>query len=480
MLAGIGATIVAAAVPAVEASSFQPRLAMNRSVLEQRTGRVLPLLATAGIALIALSVLLLAMPGDGLVTGLSAMFVLILGFAFCIPIAVKYAARVVAPIAGRIGGVPARLAIAGTGTSLSRTGVAIVALAIAVSATIGVSVMVNSFRTAVGDWLSNTLQSDVYVGVSRGTLDLDLIDDLTALEGITAYSTSRRAWLETAAGRTRLVALQMAPGSYAGINLRDGDSASAWRKFDAEQAVLVSDAYAYKHGVQPGDVVELETGGGLHKFAVAAVYQNYDSNDGAVLMSRATYDRYFDDARIDSIGLYLQPQVDPESIMERLRAISAGRQALIMNSNARIREISLGIFDRTFVITNVLYWLAVGVAIIGILGAMLALQLERARELAILRAVGMTPGQMGGLVTLQTAFIGLLSGLAAIPLGLVMAWVLVEVINRRAFGWQMDITIAPADLVTALSLSVGAALVAGVYPAWRAASARPALAMREE
>ncbi|RLA35910.1 MAG: ABC transporter permease [Gammaproteobacteria bacterium] len=480
MLAGLGATIVAAAVPAVEAASFQPQLALSRSVLERRTGRVLPILATVGIVLMALSALLLILPGEGLVTGLSAMFVLILGFAFCIPIAVKFIARIMAPVAGRIGGVPARLAIAGTGTSLSRTGVAIVALAIAVSATIGVSVMVNSFRTAVGDWLSNTLQSDVYVGVARGTLDLGLIDDLTTLEGIAAYSTSRRSWLETAAGRTRLVALQMAPGSYAGINLRDGDSPSAWRKFDSENAVLISDAYAYKHGVQPGDVVELETRGGHHEFAVAAVYQNYDSNDGAVLMNRATYDRYFDDARIDSIGLYLQPQVDPDSIMEQLRAMSAGRQALIMNSNARIREISLGIFDRTFVITNVLYWLAVGVAIIGILGAMLALQLERARELAILRAVGMTPGQMGGLVTLQTAFIGLLSGLAAIPLGLVMAWVLVEVINRRAFGWQMDIAIVPADLVTALSLSVGAALVAGVYPAWRAASARPALAMREE
>ena len=201
----------------------------------------------------------------------------------------------------------------------------------------------------------------------------------------------------------------------------------------------------------------------------AAVYQNYDSNDGAVLMSRATYDQHFDDPRIDSLGLYLQLNIDPESIMEQLRVISAGRQALIMNSNARIRELSLGIFDRTFVITNVLYWLAVGVAIIGILGAMLALQLERARELAILRAVGMTPGQMGGLVILQTAFIGLLSGLAAIPLGLVMAWVLVEVINRRAFGWQMDITITSADLLTALWLSIGAALVAGIYPAWRAA-----------
>jgi putative ABC transport system permease protein len=197
-------------------------------------------------------------------------------------------------------------------------------------------------------------------------------------------------------------------------------------------------------------------------------------------MSRATYDRFFDDPGIDSLGLYLHAEVSAELIMEQLRSVSAGRQALIMNSNARIREISLGIFDRTFVITNVLYWLAVGVAIIGILGAMLALQLERTRELGILRAVGMTQVQLGGLVILQTVFIGLLSGLAAIPLGLVMAWVLIEVINRRAFGWQMDVMIVPADLLTALSLAVGAALLAGIYPAWRAASARPALAMREE
>jgi putative ABC transport system permease protein len=146
----------------------------------------------------------------------------------------------------------------------------------------------------------------------------------------------------------------------------------------------------------------------------------------------------------------------------------------------RLRDISLGIFDRTFVITDVLYWLAVGVAVIGILGAMLALQLERARELAVLRAIGMTPTQMGALVTIQTGFIGLLSGAAAIPLGLILAWVLIEVINRRAFGWQMDMTVDPAALLTALTLAIAAALIGGIYPAWRAASARPALAMREE
>ena len=125
-----------------------------------------------------------------------------------------------------------------------------------------------------------------------------------------------------------------------------------------------------------------------------------------------------------------------------------------------------------------LYWLALGVAVIGILGAMLALQLERARELAILRAVGMTPGQLGAMIVLQTATIGLLAGIAAMPLGVVMAYVLIEVINRRAFGWQIDMAVAPDILLSAAVFAVLAAVVAGLYPAWRASRLDPAEAVR--
>ena len=152
----------------------------------------------------------------------------------------------------------------------------------------------------------------------------------------------------------------------------------------------------------------------------------------------------------------------------------------MMDSNERIREISLGIFDRTFVITNVLYWLAVVVAVIGIFGALLAMQLERSREFGVLRALGMTPAQTGLLVILQTACIGILAGLAAIPLGLLMAWVLVAVINRRAFGWQIDFVVTAPALVTAMLLAIVAAVAGGIIPAWHAARTRPALAMREE
>ena len=478
--AGLGATLLAAAVPALEASSYQPRLAMTRSVLEHRAGKLLPLIAIVGLTAVALSALILVFSGANLVAGLVALFLLILGFALLIPVAVRAVARALAPIAGRLLGTSGRLAVSGIAGSMSRTGVAIVALAVAVSATVGVSVMVDSFRSSVNEWLGNALQSDIYVGVPGGSLDPALLDDLLAVPGVKNHSTSRRAWLETDKGRIRLIVLQMAPGSYVGTAIRDADPDEVWPQFDARGAVLVSDSYAYRHAVGRGDTVRIKTRNGERVFRIAAVYQSYDSSNGAILMSRRTYDIFFDDPSINSIGIYLEDSADSDRVMESIREVSAGRQSLIVNSNARIREISLNIFDRTFIITDVLYWLAVGVAVIGILGAMLALQLERARELAVLRAIGMTPGQMGGLVTMQTGFIGLLSGIAAIPLGLIMAWVLVAVINRRAFGWQMEMTIAPAVLFAALGLSIGAALIAGLYPAYRAASARPALAMREE
>lgn len=477
---GLGATIVAAAIPAMEASSYQPRLALSRSVLETRTGKWLSRFGLGGVLLMVFAAVLLLASGKNLAVGLSALFLLILGFAFCIPVFVGFMSRALSPMAGRIAGTTGRLAIGGVSKSLSRTGVAVVALSIAVAATIGVSVMVESFRLSVSAWLTTTLQSDIYVGVPRGSLDADLIVDLVSTSGIDSFSTSRRSWLETDQGRTRLVALQMAPGSYAGTKIRGGDSDAVWRQFETENSVLISDALAYRNDISRGDLIKLNTSVGTIDFPIAAVYQSYDSNNGAILMSRSTYDYFFDDPGIDSLGIYVASGADVEMVMERLRAIGVGRQTLMINSNARIREISLQIFDRTFVVTNVLYWLAVTVAVIGILGAMLALQLERAKEFGILRAIGMTPAQTGMLVSVQTGFIGLLSGIAAVPLGLVMAWVLINVINRRAFGWEIDFTMVPSVLAWAILLALGASIIAGIYPARLAATIKPALAMRDE
>ncbi len=481
VLAGVLASFVAASVPALEAAAYPPRLAMTRSTLEQGTQKVVPLIAVLGVAVLLIAVVVLKTSETSLVFGLFAVFLLIFGVALLIPWFVQRLTHVIAPVANRLVGVPAGLAVTGISTSLSRTGVAIVALAVAVSATIGVSVMVDSFRGSVSKWLDQTLAADVYFGLPSGGLDPGLVAEAVALDGVQAYSTTRRALIIDGERQTRVIAIRMAPGSYTGIEILDANPPEVWPRWETEDRVFVSEPFAWRNGKGPGDTLSLPTDLGVQDFGIVATFQSYDINGSGVLMSRATYDRHWQDDRVDSIGLYLADEALAADTIASIQALGERYgQAVFASSNVDIRELSLGIFDRTFIITNILYWLAVGVAIVGILGAMLALQLERGRELGLLRALGMTPLQLGGNITFQTGTIGVLSGLCSIPLGIAMAWVLIEVINRRAFGWQIAMDVSIEYVLNGLALAIGSALVAGAWPAWRAGQTEPALAMREE
>src|SRR5690606_24035863 len=155
-------------------------------------------------------------------------------------------------LAQKLAGSMGRLAAAGIGSNLSRTGVAVVALSVAVSATIGISVMVGSFRLAVVDWLDGTLQSDLYVSAPHGGMTQDFAESLTAVPGVAAISSSRRRWLESGTQRSRLVAVRNAPHSYQGTELIDAVGDDVWSRFETGGAVLVSESYAYQQGTGVG------------------------------------------------------------------------------------------------------------------------------------------------------------------------------------------------------------------------------------
>ena len=140
----------------------------------------------------------------------------------------------------------------------------------------------------------------------------------------------------------------------------------------------------------------------------------------------------------------------------------------------------MAVFDRTFRITEVLRYLSLLVAFIGVLSALMALQLERRKEYAVLRALGMTPSQIAALITLQSLLLGLLAALLAIPTGIALAWVLTDAIQVRAFGWSMALQLPPSPVLFTLVLGCTAALLASLYPAWRSARHDPAPQLRED
>lgn len=480
---GIGASLVATAVPAYDALRTPPRGALIRSAVETRARRAAPRLALSGLALCIAAAVLLAVPSPGLLPAFTGLFLLLLGFALLAPTFTLGLLNAVRPLLRGGAGLLGAMAARSIHTSLSRTGVAVAALAIAVSATVGVGIMIDSFRGSVVHWLENTLRADVFIapndGGARAAIDTAWVSRLEDVAGVDYVSLGRRVDLDTAEGPVQLFALQMPRHSFAGFELKHGNAPRARQAFFEEGAVIVSEPFAYRHGIEPGDRVALPTARGRHEFAVAGVYYDYGSDQGYVTMSRDTYVQHWEDPSITSLGLYLQAGVPVGDILEPVRAMLAG-SALAAQSNRELREASMAIFDRTFTITGVLRMLAVLVAFAGILSALMAIQLERARELAVLRATGLTPRQLFGLVTGETGLMGLAAGLLALPLGLFMSVVLVFIINRRSFGWSMQLQVDPGLLAQSVALAVVAALLAGLYPAWRMARTSPALALRTE
>ncbi|MEM1271893.1 MAG: FtsX-like permease family protein, partial [Bacteroidota bacterium] len=253
-----------------------------------------------------------------------------------------------------------------------------------------------------------------------------------------------------------------------------------WPALDRGEAVIISEPYAYRYGLASGDSLTIQTDRGPYRFRIAGVFFDYGSDIGLIMTTRIAYERLFDDRGFSGLAFYTDPDVSPEDLSETLRQAAGTEQALIVRSNRSLRDASMEIFDRTFTITSVLRLLAVLVAFIGVLSALMALALERSRELAVLRATGLTPSELWRYVTMQTGLLGLAAGLLSIPLGLVLAYVLTFVINKRSFGWTLQFNVDPNLLIQALLLGLIAALLAGLFPAWKMARANPALALRDE
>lgn len=484
---GIGATLLATLAPAFEATQAPPRAVLTRSALEARLRRALPRVAALGAGLLVLGTGLLAIPGNRLGWSFAGLFAIIVGFALLAPGATVLLMRLLRAPMGAAFGILGRMATGGVVASLSRTAVAIAALVIAVSVTVGVGVMIDSFRQTVVRWLEMSLQADIYAsvpsrggGFTGGTIPPEVALRAEAIPGVVRANLLRRVELPAPGGPVRIVALGTdLPNLRSSFELKDGDPDEAWPAFEERGAVVVSEPFSHRTGIGLGDEIRLRTNRGERAFPVAGVYYDYASDRGIVVMSRRTYLKEWGDPSLSGFSLDLAPGADADQVIARLRRV-AGRQTLAIQPTGSLKRLSLEIFDRTFLITGVLRMLAGLVAFIGVLSSLMALQLERTRELGVLRANGVTPGQVWQLVTSQTGLMGLAAGLLSLPVGLALAAIMIYVINRRSFGWTIRMEVSPDVLLQALLLALAAALLAGIYPAFKMSRTSPALALREE
>lgn len=487
LIIGIFVTLLAAALPALEATTTQPKAVLQRSVIELRFRRWVPYLAIFGMALLCAAGIMLLLSAKSLFLSFFILFLVIAGSALCIPSLVLMLVRLAQKPFFSVFGFIGSIAIRSISASLSRTGIAIAALTVAVAASISVTIMIDSFRDSVISWLENTLRADIYVSSTanitqnaRMQLSPMLIKRIGQLPGVQTMSQGRRILIETGKGRVELFAVDMPERSFEAFRLKEGDPDRARKAFFSSNGILISEPFAYRYGLAVADNVTLPTDQGEREFPVVGIYIDYSSDQGVVTMHRKTYDRFWQDRTVSSLGIYTIPGAESADLLQNIRSLLSDTPGIIAQSNTQLRSTSIEIFDRTFAITYILRLLAVIVAFVGILSALMAIQLERAREFAVLRALGLVPKQLASLIALETGLMGIIAGVLAAPLAIILAAILVFVINQRSFGWSMQFILDPLLLAQSVILAFVAALSAAIIPAYRIARLPPAVFLRNE
>jgi putative ABC transport system permease protein len=162
-------------------------------------------------------------------------------------------------------------------------------------------------------------------------------------------------------------------------------------------------------------------------------------------------------------------RVSPEKAAQLgrdLRAAFALPQEHVINQ-ASVKAFSLRIFDRTFAVTAALNVLTLGVAFIAILASLLTLSSMRLPQLAPAWAMGLTLRKLAMLEILRSMALAGFTMLAALPVGLALAWLLLAVVNVEAFGWRLPMHVFPLDWLRLLVLALVSAGIAALIPALR-------------
>jgi putative ABC transport system permease protein len=487
---GVGVSVVAALAPAREAGGIAPVEAMARGRREYDVQIAAARNAWAGIALAGVGAALCWLPpvDNRPLFGYLATLLLILGTALIVPALVMLLNRATRRQIHSTLGVEAMLASRSLTGSLRRTSVLVGALATAVAMMASVGIMVGSFRETVLVWMDNQLKADLYLrAAAPGSPDSYPLMDAAIADAV------ERLPEVAAVDRFRTVSFQMngLPASFgfgeSRLMLAQGrmsflpgqDRETILRKLPTGPYVIISEPFSQKHRLDAGETFALPLPGGPMTVTVLGVFNDYSSERGTVYGDRHVFGSRFPRPVLTNVSITLKPGVAMGDGSRAVEAALAGRQVVLI-ANRSLRDEAIRIFDQTFAITWALEAVAIFVAVMGMAGALVALVIDRRRELSLLRFLGASQPQIRRLIYFEAGLLGLVSNAVGMVLGFALAFILIYVINRQSFGWTFQFHWPGPLLLGALSLIYAATLASAWFPARTATRLNPIEVIHEE
>ncbi|WP_031497228.1 FtsX-like permease family protein [Bryobacter aggregatus] len=482
---GLAVSLLAALAPAIEAGQVPPTDAMARGRIDTQLQEASTQHLFLALVLAFAALLLSQLPpvAGKPFGGYLATLALVASASLCAPSLIEYAGRCLA----RFGGVESLLAGRSLAGALRRSSVLVAALASAIAMMTSVGIMVGSFRETMLTWIDRQVQADFYLrpaGQSamdrHPTISEDIAREIEALPGVLAVDRFRAYAIRYNGLPVTLAAGDaQAQMRYGRTALQSGDTQDALLGMQAGEAVIVSEPFSEKHHVKVGDRLSLPIGTARPSFRVAGIYRDYSSENGYIILDQSVLRKYLPNEEASNLAVYVAPDADRKQLRAAIEAAYAPRRIVVFENSALRRE-AVRIFDQTFAVTYALEAVAIFIAVMGVAGAMLALIIDRRREIGLLRFLGADKTQVRKMILFEAGYIGLFSQILGVVSGGLLSLVLIFVINKQSFGWTIEFHLPVASLLSALAFVFVGTIVAGLYPARVATRLNPIEVMHEQ
>ncbi|MBR0794306.1 ABC transporter permease [Bradyrhizobium jicamae] len=474
-LAGVAISILGALAAAAASLTKAIRMPVLTSAQpqawQQAQRRWLMFQSAAAIAVFAVAGGLIRF-GDSLIAGFAVLAALMLGAALILPMVLQIALTVGQRSARR----PVSIWFwADSRQQLSGLSLALMALLLALAVNVGVGTMVESFSRTFLVWLDGRLAADVYINATSD-----------------AQATKIKAWLRDRPEVEAVLPGGRADTQFAGAPIevlglpdhatyRDNwplleSTANAWVRLRPGDACLVSEQLSRRMKLAIGDRISVPAFGGNWTLEIVGIYADYGNPRGQIAVNFAALTRHFPQAPLTRMGLRVAPDKIPALISALQQTF--GLDDRNVADQATMKTESKRVFNRTFSVTAALNAFTLGVAGIALLTSLLTLANSRLPQLAPLWAIGLTRRRLAALELLKTMSVALITALFALPLGLLVAWCLLAIVNVKAFGWRLPFHVFPLQLIELIAVAMAAALCAAALPVARLARMQPASLIR--
>ncbi|MGD8859058.1 MAG: ABC transporter permease [Myxococcales bacterium] len=377
------------------------------------------------------------------------------GAAMMAPLLVVSLRRLLFRVAHRLFGISGRLGLDYVERDLGRSTVNVLALMVAVSLSVAVSGWLTSFERSIREWFEQVTAADLAITAGSPVADRrqmplrpDALDALDGVAGVEALQPMRiieqhferggeDLSFKLVASDTRTYLSQAARRGKPWKVLQGRAPIEPDALYDAPTIVLSENA-AHRMRVGAGDRITLPTTDGPVEFAVRAVVVDYSSEVGAGFIDRRHYLAHWKDPALDVINVYAAPGADVAALAERVRERLGGGEALFVTETTELREQFLGLVNESFSYTRSLELIVLLIALMGVIGTMVAAVLDRTREIGMLRAVGATRVQVVTSMVIEASFMGFCAAIIGVMAGAVQCLMFLEILVAQQAGWHLS------------------------------------------